>query len=169
MTMIEHIDDELLLAYIEGDVSLREKRNIEEHLKNCRICYENYIVYKNIMTSIGEIPPLKAPALLDNLMDSVVERRSGSLIPILLSFLSSSIIVGAVYLLSFGIMRLWNRISVEEFVGLFVQVLVSIFRAVYITRHLMEPMWVFAGIVVLSIPFLIILKRRLERYAGIID
>ena len=169
MTMIEHIDDELLLAYMEGDLSPEDKLKVEEHLKECRVCYENYIVYKDIMTSIVELPPLEAPARLDTLVNNVVERKSGGLIPILLSLLSSSFIVGAAYLLSLGIRFVWGRISIGKLMNPLIQALYLTFKAVYITRHLMEPMWVLAGMVVLSIPFLIILKRRLERYAGIID
>ncbi len=169
MNMIKHIDDELLLAYMEGDLSPEERLKVEEHLNECRVCYENYIAYKDIMTSIVELPPLEAPVRLDTLVNNAVRRKSGELMPILLSFLSSSIIVGAVYLLSFGIMHMWNRISIGKLMNPLIQALYMVFKAVYITRHLMEPMWVLAGMVGLSIPFLIILKRRLERYAGIID
>lgn len=164
---MRHIDDEKLIAYLEGDITPDEAQEIEEHLKSCRLCYESYLAYRSIVVSIEEIPTLKAPDHLDALVEGTLRHRG--FLPIFLSLLSSSLVVGAFYLLSVGIRYLWNRMSIGEFINLLAQAIASIFKAVYITRHLMEPAWVFAGVVALSIPLLIISKRRLERYAGIVD
>ncbi|MBW1847877.1 MAG: zf-HC2 domain-containing protein [Deltaproteobacteria bacterium] len=64
----------LLSEYIDKSLNVQTRSLVEQHLKDCETCQNDYVVLKNIISDLGELPKVKAPDdFLDNLharMDS---------------------------------------------------------------------------------------------------
>ncbi|MBW2365962.1 MAG: zf-HC2 domain-containing protein, partial [Deltaproteobacteria bacterium] len=64
----------LLSEYIDKSLNAQTRSLVEQHLKDCETCQNDYVVLKNIISDLGELPKVKAPDdFLDNLharMDS---------------------------------------------------------------------------------------------------
>jgi anti-sigma factor RsiW len=53
--------EESLSAYIDGELSPREKSRVEEHLKECRACSESLTTLRQTVALLQELPVLPAP------------------------------------------------------------------------------------------------------------
>jgi hypothetical protein len=53
--------EESLSAYVDGELSPREKRRVEEHLKECRACSESFTTLRQTVALLKELPVLTAP------------------------------------------------------------------------------------------------------------
>ena len=64
----------LLSEYIDKSLNAQTRSLVEQHLKDCETCQNDYTSLKNILSELGELPKIKAPDdFLDNLharMDS---------------------------------------------------------------------------------------------------
>ncbi len=155
---MRHIPDEVLIAYIEGDVGQGERLEIEEHLKNCPLCMANYTEYMMIIGHVEKMPPVRAPQELDLL----IRTRIDSPAPLVWAFVFSGLVVMLV-----GFIIEWFPRTLLWFVdrlSLMVNFL-SMFMKFYVLAFAHFDAGVFLGVmVVLSIITALILKRRLEDY-----
>ncbi len=163
---MRHVQDELLIAYIEGDVDEEQRRQIEEHLQVCQVCRENYRVYLSIVEELESMPLLPAPAELDRRIKSAYN----SPVPLLGAF-------GFAFLVAMGVVLLWvwgpevirwilYRINMDSIISLMVRILGLMVRFYTISLSSVKPGFVVGGMVILSILLAVILRRRLENYAG---
>jgi hypothetical protein len=53
--------EELLSAYIDGEITEREKQIVEEHLETCRECGELLVDFSKVHSLYGELDHLRAP------------------------------------------------------------------------------------------------------------
>jgi anti-sigma factor RsiW len=53
--------EESLSAYLDGELSAREKAGVEKHLKECRACSENLSTLRQTVALLKELPAVPAP------------------------------------------------------------------------------------------------------------
>ncbi len=166
---MEHVRDELLIAYIEGDVDGEERRRIEEHLDTCRVCRDNYMAYVSIIREVESMPSIQAPRELDARVGCMVNYH----LPLMGAFVFSTALVLMLTVLEGWLPEIvgWilDRLNVDSVVSLTIRFLDFLFRIYTLVSYQFDPL-VFSGVmVVLSILMAIALRRRLEGYAGSID
>ena len=64
--------NDLMIDYIEGHLTLKQKRAIKVHLKSCSQCQTALYQYKNFLEKLHQIPQLKCPDLvIERVFDSI--------------------------------------------------------------------------------------------------
>ncbi len=168
---MRHISDEVLIAYIEGDMDSRERERVRKHLESCDICMDNYRAYVSIVRSLEELPPIQAPGSLD----AMVESRVGIHRPYpIIGAVAFSFFVVAILILLPGLtsrLMLWlmEYMNGKLLISLMVrgmELLVGVFTLLF---HFVNPLDALWGLVLLSIVMAIMVKRRLERYADTVN
>jgi anti-sigma factor RsiW len=53
--------DESLSAYLDGELTLRERTRVEQHLKECQACAENLRTLRQTVALLKELPAVPAP------------------------------------------------------------------------------------------------------------
>lgn len=53
--------EESLSAYIDGELTARERARVEKHLEECRACTENLATLRQTVTLVRELPLVRAP------------------------------------------------------------------------------------------------------------
>jgi len=166
---MKHVQDELLIAYIEGDVGEEERRRIEEHLSVCQMCRDNYVAYVSLIREVESMPVIQAPQELD----ARVRNRMNYHLPLMGVFAFSAMVVLVVSVLVGWFPRIlgWilGRLDMSLIVDSTIRFFEFLVKIYTLTSSQFNPA-VFAGvIVVLSIMMAIALRRRLEGYAGSIN
>jgi len=166
---MKHVKDELIIAYIEGELGKEEMMRVEEHLKVCEICRDNYKAYVSLIHQLEEIPPVSAPRELD----ARVMRRIYHPAPLLGAFAFSAFAILTIFALiewgSYFIRWIIERVELNSLVVSTIKFFGLLMKFYMLTVSLFDPVMVAGVMVIFSIMMAIVLRRRLEGYAGSIN
>jgi len=163
---MRHVQDEVLIAFIEGELEGEEARRVEEHLRNCRVCQDNYTAYLSLIRELEDLPPVPAPQELDIRL----KRKIYNPVPLVGLFAFSAVMaISAIVIVEWFprlIRWIFQWISLRTVADLVVESLKLVVKFYTITSSLLDPVIAVGVIVILSIMMAIVLRRRLEGYAG---
>lgn len=79
----------LVLAYLNGQLSPRVKRDFEQHLDICPDCVSFLKTYKRTVAATGSVDPVAMPAKVRNNILSFLRKRIRRLSAVLVFFFTS--------------------------------------------------------------------------------
>ncbi len=168
---MKHISDEVLIAYIEGELDAREQERVREHLEVCDICMDNYRAYVAIVQSIEGLSPIPAPEVLDDMVKARLQpRRPFALVGALaFSFATVALLIYLPGLISRISTWLLEHLDGRLLISMAIRGVEYIVGIYTLMTRTLDPIDVLWGLILLSVLMAMLVKRRLERYAGSVD
>ncbi|MHC4779185.1 MAG: anti-sigma factor family protein [Planctomycetota bacterium] len=72
----EHVEDDLLQAWVEGRIGPELVRGVSEHLTRCPRCSENAETYRGIFRVLEEAPPKTSAGFVGDVMEAVRREKA---------------------------------------------------------------------------------------------